>query len=197
MKRTMTSLFVGALVGCAHAGREPEPAQRPAFEVATPPFTAEQIRNATLDGRTYRFRIEQPGQVPMIREMHFSNVTADGCTVEGQMYDEKGGVLGEPTVQQSTWEELRGHAAYPREATTIAEEPCSVPAGVFSCRVYTVRETKGEVVTVTRASFATALPGAPVHLTVTQGDTTATEWTLIEHRPGGDADPQLLRAPLR
>jgi hypothetical protein len=189
MKRVTTSFLLGAFAACATAGPTPEPENRPAGEIATPPFTAEEIRTATSEGRTYRFRIEQPGHVPMIREMRFSDVTDDGCTVEGQMFDEAGGVLGEPTVQQTTWEQLRGHAAYPKEATTIAEEPCSVPAGDFNCRVYTVRETRDGVATVTRAAFATALPGAPVHLTVTEGGAAATEWTLIEHRPGGRANP--------
>jgi hypothetical protein len=181
--------LLGIVAACATSSSALESAVTDPADIATPPFTSAQIRAATPDGRTLRFRIEQPGQVPMIRELRFTGVTADGCTVEGQMYDEEGGVLGEPTREQTTWDELRGHAAYPRAATAVTDEPCSVPAGDFTCRVYTVREKEAGVETVTRASFATTLPGAPVHLKVTSGGTTATEWTLIEHRAGSGAGP--------
>ena len=176
------------LLACGSAPKpasQPAPASQaaaaPAPDIATPPFTAEQIRDATRTGRTYEFKLEAAGQPAQIHRITFVEVTAETATAEAIDLDAAGQPLGEPQRGTSTWAELVGHAAYPRASTAISDETVEVPAGRFPCMLYTVVEgaqTK-------RTYFAKELPGAPVLMIVEQGGQVLQTLTLLKHSPGG------------
>lgn len=155
-------------------------------EMAPPPFTAEQIRGATAEGRTYRFRLEAAGEPAMLSEMRFVDVTAEGATMIHAAFTEEGAALGEPKAAPVTWEDLVAHARWPQAATEITEEEIDTPAGRFHCRLYTVREEEEGVTAVTRAWFAMTLPGAPVRHEVTVGGQVVSRMVLQSHAPGGE-----------
>ena len=66
--------------------------------------------------------------------------------------------LGEVESDRVTWEDLRAHASFPADATTIASETVSTALGSLDCLRYTVvdEETSNDF------WFATSLPGMPI-----------------------------------
>lgn len=135
------------------------------------PYSAEQIRDATKPGRTYRFKIETAGNPPGERLMTFTKVDAEGAEISTN---------GEP-AKRVTWEELRKHAEFPKPVVSTREERITLPAGTFDCVVYVVQGEPGETRTF---YFAKSLPGAPVFFfTIKDGKSVMTS-TLVEHRPG-------------
>lgn len=180
-------IFIGtllALVGCAAHKRNDSGSDD---SLAPPPFTANQIREATQAGRTYLFRNTTQGN-SVHRRMLFREVRDDGCTVESTPYTDGGEPMGEPVVTEYTWSALVSHASYPKSATVITEAPCEVPAGTFDCMVYTV--DMGDEQTV--AEFAKSLPGAPVRMTTRKNGKPFLEMVLLEHRESFDARVRLL-----
>jgi hypothetical protein len=158
----------------APAAAEPEP------DLATPPFTAEQIRDATRAGRSYEFKMEAAGQPAVIHKITFVEVTAEHATAEAIDLDASGKPLGPAERGTSTWAELVGHAAYPRSSTVISDESVEVPAGKFECMLYTVVEGPLRK----RTYFARSLPGAPVLMVVEQDGQVLQTLTLLSHSPG-------------
>jgi predicted small lipoprotein YifL len=157
---------------------QPEGAPR----LATPPFTAEQIRDATKVGRTYRFVMHQ-GEQDLNVTVRFSAVTPEGATIERNVVDASGNTLDQGT-EETTWEQLMDHAAFPADATEIAETTVEVPAGKFDVLLYTIKtEQEGKAV-VSRMYFARSLPGAPIKAEVTIGDQPMFSMELVEHVPG-------------
>lgn len=145
---------------------------------APTPYTADEIREATLPGRRYVWRIEEDGKPPTTRVLVFERVDAQGAELVAGPDDAS---LGEASPKRVTWEELRKHALFPAKNTSIQRERITVPAGELECRVYTVKDDDG---TLRRFYFADDLPGAPVlHFTEKQGHRVSTT-TLVEHTPG-------------
>lgn len=147
------------------------------MEIAKPPFTAEQIRDATQAGRTYIYEVESQGHT-ITRRMLFREVTESSAKIESVTYGDDGTPVDDPATSEDTWDDLVGHASYPFEQTKVTQARCRVPAGKFDCMVYTV--TDGAEVTV--AKFAKSLPGAPVSLVIKNGDQTVMKMTLLDHR---------------
>ncbi len=144
---------------------QPDAADAPGeagFSEAPHPFTAEEIRAATREGRTYTFRVEAVGQPVTWREMRFTDVTDEGCTITHRQWTE-GEQPEEMPSHTQTWEELWSHATYPAELSTLVEETITVPAGTYACTRYDVLSTGSKLLS-TRAWFARELPGAPVKL---------------------------------
>jgi hypothetical protein len=153
---------------------EPQP-------LATPPFTAAQIRSATRVGRTYTFKVEEADQAPTYMRMEFTVVDEDRATIERTMINDLGEDAGAMTGE-STWDELVTHASYPAASTEVEEDTIDVPAGSFECFVYIVTEDDGG--SVTRVYFAKSLPGAPILHEVEIDGEWASRMTLIEYDPG-------------
>lgn len=82
--------------------------------LATPPFTAEQIRDATPAGRTYVWRIEAGGKPAVERQLVFTEVDAVGATTVATMLAD-GRPVGEPSESQTAWVEFVGHATYAKD----------------------------------------------------------------------------------
>ena len=135
------------------------------------PFTWEQIRAATKSGRTYRFRVEQPGKPAKERVLTFTKVDENGCELFGGNGDPK----------RMGWPQLQKDAEFPKERVTTREESVKLPGGKFDCVVYEVRGNDGEVSTY---YFAKSLPGAPVLFYSEQDGKRIRTTTLLEHIQG-------------
>lgn len=157
-----------------------EPAEAPAL--ATPPFTAEQIRDATKAGRTYRFAMRQ-GEQTLTVTMTFTAVSPERATIERSVVDASGNTLDQGT-EETAWEDLVDHASYPADQTQITETTVEVPAGKFDAMLYTITADQDGKAFVSRMYFAKSLPGAPVKAEVTLGDQQMLSMELVEHTPG-------------
>lgn len=151
---------------------------------APTPYTAEQIRAATKPGRAYEYLVERPGELPVRKRMVFVVVGADEATIASQMFDPHGVKAGEPEFTEATWEELRRHASFPREATTIADDRTETPVGTFDCKRYEVLEALPDGERRTTFWFANGLPGAPVEIRVERAGEEVSRMTLLRYDPG-------------
>ena len=143
------------------------------------PYTPEQIRDATPAGRSYRYRIERAGKSTKVDEMRFVRVDATGADIMSTTRDESG-PRGEPKTRTVTWAELRAHGEFPRALVTVTEEPLDIPAGHFSCLVFTLKSAEGNE--VSRFFFAREIPGAPVFYTTERDGQRVLTATLLEHK---------------
>lgn len=151
-------------------------------DFAPTPFSAEQIRDATKAGRTYRFRQESEGTPTREHQVEFVAVDPQGCTIRTTNLGPDGQPVAPPEESHASWEELQHHAQFPRNATTITREPIEVPAGRFDAILYTVESRMAGHHVAQRYWFATSLPGAPVRVTHERDGTVVMSLTLLEHR---------------
>ena len=79
-----------------------------------------------------------------------------------------------------SWEDLRLHASFPAEATTITEEAVTTDLGTFDCLRYDV--VRGE--RVDRFWFAKDLPGMPIVSETVVGDRTVSRSTVVGNDVG-------------
>lgn len=164
------------------APETPPADEAPAAALVDPPFTAEQIRDATQVGRTYRYLLSQAGQELHVT-MRFTQVTPDYATIERTVVDAEGNVL-EQASEDSTWQQLVGHAAYPAEVTEVSDTTVEVPAGSFDVVVYSVTGEQEGTPVVSRVYFAKDLPGAPIKTEVEAGGQVVFTMELVEHQAG-------------
>jgi hypothetical protein len=174
-----------SLLACAGAPPVTEtPAAAPATETpaaAAPaggtfptPYSAEQLRDASKPGRTWIWRVETPGNPTVESSASFGALDAEGVEL-----------ISDGTTRRITWEELRRHAEFPREAVVTRQETVTVPAGTYECIVYVVTDpTTREV---TSYYFAKDLPGAPVYFYSDKGGTRVLTSTLIKYDAGSPA----------
>jgi len=165
----------------------PAPAGEAAGALAQAPFTAEQIRDATPVGRTYRFALRQGEQEVQVT-VRFTKVAPDQASMERTIVDASGKVL-EQATEDTSWQQIVGHAAYPADATEITDATVEVPAGTFDAMLYTVSGEQDGKPVVSRMYFAKSLPGAPVKTEITVGDQVVFSMVLIEHVAGQEAGP--------
>ncbi len=152
-----------------------------AQEMAEPPFSADEIRDATRPGRRYTFRQESQGNVTY-NLMEFLNVGEDSLLMMTTQLNGEREPIGEPATKPATWAELESHAHFPRAHTTIEDAEIEVPAGTFACSLYTVAEPGA--VMAQRYWFAKDLPGAPVKVEVEVEEKIVFTMLLEEHRAG-------------
>lgn len=143
-------------------------------QVASAPFTWEQIRAATKNGRTYRYRVEIPGKPPKERVLTFTKVDENGAEI----------FAGGDAPRRMGWPALQKDAEFPRDKVTTREESVKLPAGKFDCIVYEVTGSNGEVWTY---FFAKSLPGAPVLFYTEQDGKRVKTTTLLQHIQGKDS----------
>jgi hypothetical protein len=172
------ALLLAVSLGCA-SSTAPATSDR----IAEPPFTAEQIRDATQAGRTYVWQMTAEGTT-FTRKLTFLTVDAEKATTEALNVAADGTPMGEPEVKSSSWDDFVKHAAWPKDATVISEEKLALPVGEFDCVLYTVNEKREGQNVRTRAWFAKVLPGAPVQLIVDVDGTEVMRLELMEHQPG-------------
>ena len=122
------------------------------------PFTAAEIRDHSLPGRTVRSLIVKAGVEPYVRVMRVVSADADGGVREFWTETADGRPLTEPEREHSTFLELQGHASMPADTTRIDEETIDIPAGRYDC----LRYTRVDGDTIDTFWFATSAPGAPM-----------------------------------
>jgi len=145
------------------------------------PFSWEQIRDATVVGRRYTWRVQAGGQTTGIRALEFEAVDPEGAVLQSVAVGLDGEVGQANTERMVTWAELESHAHFSVERTAVSEAWVEVPAGAFDALVYTVSEESGGTTTFW---FARDLPGAPVLVETAAGEQASTRMELVDHTPG-------------
>ena len=144
--------------------------EKPKGPTMPAPFTAEQIRDATKNGRTYHYKVEVPSKPTTEYTVTFRNVDESGTEVH----------RGEST-KRIGWLALQQSAEFPKDRTTTHKEKLKTPSGKYECIVYEVADDDGETATY---FFAKKLPGAPVFFYIERGGKRLRTTTLIEYLPG-------------
>jgi hypothetical protein len=187
------------VVACAHRGTAtPEPVAPPpvttlaveptaaeAGEMATPPYTADQIREAMPVGTMIVYRRVEAGKDPYLDRMTVTAADATTCTIADAVVDADGKVLTDHGTQTAAWEELRKHAEFPVAGMEKSDSSVDVPAGHFGTWKYVVTAPDGMVSTY---HFAPELPGPPVWMEMRAGDVVAFSMVLVS-RSRGSAGP--------
>jgi hypothetical protein len=155
------------------AGAEPKNdlEEKPKGPVYPAPFTAEQIRDATKNGRTYRFKVEVPNEPTREYSITFRKVDSAGTEIFANGNNSKR--LG--------WLALQQQSEFPKDKVRTRAEKLKTPAGKFECMVYEVAGEEGEVFTY---YFARKLPGAPVFFYVERDGKRLRTTTLVQHIAG-------------
>lgn len=144
--------------------------EKPKGPVYPAPFTAEQIREASRSGRTYRYKVEIPDRPSREYAITLRNVDDNGAEIH----------RGESSRRMG-WRAMQQDSEFPKDRTTTHKEKLKTPAGKFECTVYEVEEDGGEVWTF---FFAKKLPGAPVFFYVERNGKRLRTTTLVEYLPG-------------
>jgi hypothetical protein len=159
--------------GC---GTSPEPVP-PQLDPTDPtllqrPFTAEQIRDAMVEGLVIEvFQRTDSGEARQRWTVITSN--ADGVDLEYAILDESGAVVGQPQIERSSWIALRDHASFPASTSTRETITRDTALGRLDGWLYTTHDDA--VKARTEAFFATSFPGAPVEMTAWNGETVVAE----------------------
>ncbi|HTJ80088.1 MAG TPA: hypothetical protein VL400_00150 [Polyangiaceae bacterium] len=140
------------------------------------PYTADEIRKGCPEGRTIVLIEEVPDKLPVKKRMRFLAVDDERATVVSETLDEKDAPVGDPKTEIATWNQLRHHAAYPKEATTVSDATAETPAGTFPCKRYEV--TDGD--TKTTACFAKEMPGPPVEMSIEKAGKRVLTLTMVK-----------------
>jgi hypothetical protein len=184
----LESAFLFLVAGCASAApvSSAPPAPTEAAVVAPPvdpdakfapmPYTAAQLREGCPEGRTIVMIEEVADKLPVKRRMRFMVVDDERATIVSEELDERDKPVGDPKTQTATWEELRHHAAFPKEFTIVSEATAETPLGTFPCTRYVV--TDGD--TRTTACFAKTLPGPPVELQIEKAGKLVMTLTMVK-----------------
>lgn len=131
------------------------------------PFSADEIRAASPDGRTQVVRVEPAGAPAATRRIAYTEAGAEGAVQVRTPLDADGGPAGEPVREAVGWVDLQAHASFPADRTVRERVRLEHPLGDLDCLRYTV--TDGDA--VDHYWFDLARPGMPV---------------LVESRRGAD-----------
>ncbi|GAA1509929.1 hypothetical protein BJ978_001169 [Agromyces terreus] len=129
------------------------------------PFTADEIRAATGEGKTIVLLVEAPDGSRFERVNRFGDCDAEGATLEQWRLDAAGGIDGEATSERVAWRELQEHASFPAESTRRTTVTIETPLGRIECLRYEVGAAAGESDAdepVATFWFSPEHPGMPV-----------------------------------
>lgn len=124
----------------------------------SPPFSAEQIRAGTPDGHTLDIVTTREGVVVDRRRTVYFDPDETSVSMRLAPLNDAGVVVGEAMAARTTWEDLRDHAVFPAETTTVVGETIETPLGRLDCARYDV--ASGE--TTLAYWFAEEHPGMPI-----------------------------------
>ncbi len=136
--------------------------------MAPTPFSAEEIRSASPEGRSWTFRRIGPDGAIGYAQTTFLEVDAMEARYRTEQRNASGDPIGDATVSTSTWEGFRQDAEFPAAVTTVEAETLDTDLGRFDVRVYRVSPDAASGPTRV-FYFAAALPGPPIRVTVTMG----------------------------
>jgi len=178
MRPILALVLIGSAVLAEDAPKEPKPDSHVlAAGKAPTPYTADEIRAASPEGRTSLFRITGGGRTLLVR-FRFGESDAETCRMETLQLDADKQPLAKPSSVNARWRDLQAHASFDKSSVKIGEESVEVPFGKFACLLYTVTGPKG----VQRFYFAKELPGPPVKMEVEVGGQVLQTMELLEHR---------------
>ena len=123
-----------------------------------PPFSPEQIREGTPDGHTLDIVTTREGEVVDRRRTIYFDPDESSVAMRLAPLSASGVVGADGMEARTTWADLRDHAVFPAENTTVTMETIETPLGSLPCTRYDV--ASGE--TVLAFWFAAAHPGMPV-----------------------------------
>lgn len=138
------------------------------------PFTADEIRDASPEGRTLVVRTEPSGAPASTRSIRYTAPDDEGATQVRATIGDDGG-SGEPTRERVTWRELQAHASYPADRTTRERVRLEHPLGALDCLRYTM--TDGDAVDA--VWFDLSRPGMPVLLESRRGPDLVLRLTVV------------------
>lgn len=188
MKYPAPGIVLLTVICLAACGTSPEgPAEQvaeeppikpdPVITLLERPFTAEQIRDEWVEGFRLKIRRWTP-QAEAFEEWTVVGADADGVDIESVVLDAAGGATTEPTLQRSTWVQLRDHASFPADRGTRESVSRDTPLGELAGWLYVVGDPSGEE--LTEFFFAETLPGAPVTVHVIKGGELAEIFEQVE-----------------
>lgn len=125
---------------------------------SSPPFTAEQIRRGTPNGHTLDIVTTREGEVVDRRRTIYFDPDETSVSMRLAALSEAGVLDADAMEARTTWADLRDHAVFPEETTTVTEETIDTPLGSLPCTHYDV--ASGE--TTQAYWFAPAHPGMPI-----------------------------------
>jgi hypothetical protein len=146
-----------------------------------PPFSAEQIRDATHPGRRYLFSVQDAGQPAVRYQIDFLSRTETDTRYRVTVFNAAGQEVSRKE-RTETWEQLENHAHFPVDGTRMQEQTFTVPAGTYEGYLYETTDAAAGL--VTRLYFAADLPGAAAKVEVLSKGKVMRTMTLLEHRPG-------------
>ncbi len=134
--------------------------------MAAPPFTAAQIRAACPDGHAVDIVTTRDGEVVDRRRTVYFHPDEWAVSMSVTALGADGEPVGDAMEARSTWHELRDHAVFPGDVTTVTRETIETPLGRLECARYDV--ASGEVTLV--FWFSGQFPGMPIRsATVSEG----------------------------
>ncbi len=141
---------------------------------AAPPFTSTQIREACPDGYSLDIVTTRDGEVVDRRRTRYFHPEESTVSMSVTPLDANGEPVGQPMEARSTWDDLRDHAVFPGEVTTVTRETIETPLGRLECARYDV--ASGEVTLV--FWFSSQFPGMPIR-SATVSDGHEVETTMV------------------
>ncbi|MEM8886102.1 MAG: hypothetical protein AAGD14_18705 [Planctomycetota bacterium] len=182
MRFALVLLLALGAIGLAEDDRRMQPDHAPT------PFTAEEIRAGCPSGRVSVFRVEtEASPDPTDQSFVFKANTPTGASFHIVQRSLDGEEQMRTPLGTKTWEEFRRHASYPAASTTIKKGTLDTNLGKLEGMTYLVKTKgpKGEM--VTRAEFATRIPGPPVRFIEKRDGKRIYSMILVRHRDGNEA----------
>ena len=135
--------------------------------LASPPFTAEQIREATPHGYAVDLVTERSGLVVDRRRTVYLTPDQESVSIAVTALTDLDEPSGAPMVARSTWEDLRDHAVFPPDSTIVTEETIETALGRLQCTRFDV--ARGDLTLV--FWFCELYPGMPIrYATLSDGE---------------------------
>lgn len=141
------------------------------------PFSADEIRQGSPDGRLIRLLVEVDGQPSLLRTNRFSDGDAEGATIASQRLTLEGEPLGEIEAARSTWAELQAHASFPEATTSRVAEAMETPLGLLDCWRYAQDDGDSSAT----FWFARSIPGMPIRYQAEESGRIVSRVTMIEN----------------
>jgi hypothetical protein len=122
------------------------------------PFSAAEIRDATVDGMTLLLRTTSHRGSVQYRRTTFVACDREGALRSFAPADAGGREVSEPEQAYSTWAELQGHAVFGETQAKRTQETRETALGTLDCWRYDVSDDDGD----STFWFALRYPGMPV-----------------------------------
>ncbi len=139
------------------------------------PYSADEIREGTAEGRTLVVLTEPAGAPGSTRTVRYTECGSDGAVQNRTPVDERGRAVGEPHVSPVSWLELQQHASFPADRTVAERVRLEHPLGDLDC----VRYTVGQGDAVDTFWFDVARPGMPVLVDSRKGGQSVLRMTVV------------------